>query len=81
MNAGDTQMRAGHCSWLGAWADDVVLVKIHEGGSGPGGGAYACLSCARPLTRSRLAPEWLRQQVEAMEAREARADVSKAVRP
>lgn len=64
----------GHCAVHGRWADDVVLVTAHEGGSGWGGGAYACLPCARQLAHYSGASDWLRQQVEAMEARAAKKE-------
>ncbi|MGP3977487.1 hypothetical protein ACTWQF_26435 [Streptomyces sp. 8N114] len=45
-------MHHGHCTWHQGPADDVALIVVHEQGSGPGGGEYACLPCAArlPLT-------------------------------
>jgi hypothetical protein len=59
----------GHCSWHGGWANDVVLIYVVEGGSGAGGGAYACLDCARPLARRPFASKTLRIEVAALEER------------
>lgn len=66
-----SEANPGHCSYHGAWAPDVVLVTVYEGGSGPGGGAHACLTCVRPLAERRNASDWLRRQVAAMEERAA----------
>lgn len=35
----------GYCSWHEGNASGVRLIHIHEQGSGPGGGAFACLPC------------------------------------
>lgn len=70
----DRNAHPGHCSWHGQWADDVVLVTPNEGGSGPGGGAHACLDCVRPLLRRSSLSEWLHRQVAAMETRAAHSD-------
>lgn len=35
----------GYCSWHQAYASGVRLINVHEQGSGPGGGAFACLPC------------------------------------
>lgn len=67
-------MNPGHCSWHDGWADDVVLVHVVETGSGPGGGARACLPCARPLLARSHVPDRLHEQVAAMEARAATRD-------
>ncbi|SCK37140.1 hypothetical protein H181DRAFT_03137 [Streptomyces sp. WMMB 714] len=69
MSAGEA--RPGHCSWHGGFSWDVVLVHVIEQGSGPGGGVYACLPCARPLAKRRDASDFLREQIEAMEDRAA----------
>ena len=61
----------GHCSWHHGWADDVALVHVVEGGSGPGGGAHACLTCARPLAQRPSASTTLRIEVAALEERAA----------
>ncbi|MGH3309100.1 MAG: hypothetical protein ACRDP3_00665 [Streptomyces sp.] len=61
--------RGGYCAWHKGWAEDVALAVVIEQGSGPGGSAYACLPCARPLTQRHDAPEMLKQAVAEMEAR------------
>jgi len=61
----------GHCSWHDAWADDVALIRIDEGGSGPGGGASACLPCGRQLAQRASATETVRIEVAALEERAA----------
>jgi hypothetical protein len=68
------EMHPGRCSWHGGWADDVVLVTAHEGGSGPGGGAHGCLPCVRTLVGRGDVSDWLREQVAAMEERAARTE-------
>jgi hypothetical protein len=35
----------GFCSWHRAHAEGVRLINVHEQGSGPGGGAFACQPC------------------------------------
>lgn len=35
----------GYCSWHEGHARGVRLVGIHEQGSGPGGGVFACGPC------------------------------------
>lgn len=35
----------GYCSWHEGHARGVRLIRVHEEGSGPGGGAFACHSC------------------------------------
>lgn len=62
-------MRCGYCSWCRSGAEDVVLVSVIEQGSGPGGGVYACLPCARTLVDRRDASAWYKAEVAAMERR------------
>lgn len=33
------------CSWHGDFTSTARLVVIHEAGSGPGGGTFACAPC------------------------------------
>jgi len=47
----------------------VTLVVVIEGGSGPGGGLYACLPHARARLGHRDSPPGLEAAVTAMEAR------------
>lgn len=35
----------GYCAWHQAFASNVRLIQVHEQGSGPGGGAFACRPC------------------------------------
>lgn len=35
----------GWCAWHQGSARGVRLIRIHEQGSGPGGGTYACQPC------------------------------------
>ncbi|MEH0642852.1 hypothetical protein QBB33_15520 [Streptomyces scabiei] len=35
----------GYCSWHRGSAEGVRLVDVHEQGSGPGGGVFACGPC------------------------------------
>lgn len=35
----------GWCAWHDGHARGVRLIQVHEQGSGPGGGAFACHSC------------------------------------
>ncbi|MBO8184563.1 hypothetical protein [Streptomyces spirodelae] len=69
-------MTAGYCAWHQGMADDVALIVVHEQGSGAGGGAYACLPCARPLV-----DQWSTSAdaVEAIAAPEKRAAAAAAL--
>lgn len=43
--AQDSHGSYGYCAWHQAFASGVRLINVHEQGSGPGGGAFACHSC------------------------------------
>lgn len=41
----NTPTAFGWCSWHQGHTRGVRLIHIHEQGSGPGGGAFACRAC------------------------------------
>ncbi|MFJ8934201.1 hypothetical protein ACIRL0_00565 [Streptomyces sp. NPDC102365] len=42
-----------YCAWHGDIARGVRLINVHEAGSGPGGGSFACPAC---MSRYGLVP-------------------------
>ncbi|SER39380.1 hypothetical protein [Streptomyces qinglanensis] len=71
-------MTAGYCAWHDGPADDVALIVVHEQGSGAGGGAYACLPCARPLARQRTTSAAAVKAIAAMETRQEQLEAARA---
>lgn len=59
---------AGTCSRCREYAEERVTVAFVDGGSGPGWSRYACIPCARILVRSQFAPDWLRDDMTALDA-------------
>lgn len=50
--------------------DERVLVGVPFSNSGAGGPAcYACLGCARYLTRLAMAPDWVTEEIAKTEER------------
>ncbi|GGN59895.1 hypothetical protein GCM10011579_024480 [Streptomyces albiflavescens] len=43
--AGTIPSNYAWCSWHKDFSDTARLVRIHEAGSGPGGGTFACVPC------------------------------------
>ncbi|GAA2105980.1 hypothetical protein GCM10009801_82010 [Streptomyces albiaxialis] len=62
-------MSAGWCTWHQGQAADVALIEVIEQGSGPGGGAYACLACADHLLSHRMLNDHARRAIAALKKR------------
>ncbi|OEV04168.1 hypothetical protein [Streptomyces oceani] len=58
----------GECCRCRAQAEERMTVALVQGNSGPGWSTYACVPCARVYARSPLAPEWLREDLAALDA-------------
>ncbi|MFD4527871.1 hypothetical protein ACFWP7_28855 [Streptomyces sp. NPDC058470] len=41
----NTPSSFGYCAWHQAHCRGVRLIRVHEQGSGPGGGLFACRPC------------------------------------
>lgn len=41
----NTPSAFGWCAWHQGHASGVRLIQVHEQGSGPGGGSFACRPC------------------------------------
>lgn len=49
----NTPTAYGYCAWHRGSAEGVRLIEVHEQGSGPGGGVFACPPC---MEAHRLVP-------------------------
>lgn len=63
-------MSAGTCVDCGGWFANALMVGAVETGSGPGVIVYACPEHARVRARFASAPEWLREDVAALDRNE-----------
>ncbi|WP_369209189.1 hypothetical protein [Streptomyces sp. PU-14G] len=60
-------MSGGHCLPCGQWREETVVVAVVEVNSGPGRLVEACLPHAREYAAYPLAPQWLRDDLAALE--------------
>ncbi|NGO73710.1 hypothetical protein [Streptomyces boncukensis] len=58
----------GWCTVCEARVPDSMAVAYVETGSGPGRIVEACVRHARELARSTVAPDWLRDDIAALDA-------------
>jgi hypothetical protein len=63
---------AGECTRCHEHAAERVTVALVDSGSGPGWSSYACLPCGRILAKSTFAPQWLRDDIAALDTPEPR---------
>lgn len=66
-DAYDLLVESGHCCRCDKHSDEVMDVAYVMGNSGPGYIVRACLPHARRLARYQLAPQWLRDDMAAVE--------------
>ncbi|MBO8189311.1 hypothetical protein [Streptomyces spirodelae] len=59
---------AGYCLPCGQWCDRTVVVALVHVNSGPGRAVEACLPHAREYAAYPLAPQWLRDDLAAVDA-------------
>lgn len=82
MTAAELLSPGGECAECQEHADERVIVALPQGGSGPGGPArLACLPCARDRARSPLAPDWLAEDLAAIDAERQRSRIEQRGAP
>ncbi|WP_326690760.1 MULTISPECIES: hypothetical protein [unclassified Streptomyces] len=61
-------VRPGHCVRCGRRVREAMTVAMVQGSSGPGRTVDACLPHAREYAAYALAPQWLRDDLAALDA-------------
>lgn len=70
------------CCRCREFTESPVLVAIPFANSGPAGPAtYACLPCARIYATSPLSPDWIVDEIDKTQARQATVDSRRDPRP